>query len=104
MICGRWVSRADQMRADISLAALAETAWRMQAVALREAQLRKLVDDLDSFVHSSALTTAAWLAQLDALIFPQRPASVHASDCSHSRIPRLMGKVLGALLAEGNLL
>ncbi len=44
----------------------------MQAVALRETQLRKLVDDLDSFVHSSALTTAAWLAQIDSLIFPQR--------------------------------
>ena len=44
----------------------------LQAVALRETQLRKLVDDLDAFVHSSALTTAAWLAQIDALIFPQR--------------------------------
>ncbi len=51
----------------------------MQAVALRETQLRKLVDDLDSFVHSSALTTAAWLAQIDALIFPQRQAPLCAS-------------------------
>jgi len=41
-------------------------------VALRETQLRKLVENMDSFVHSSALATAAWLAQMDALIFPQR--------------------------------
>ena len=53
---------------------ITESAWRTQAVALRETQLRKLVDELDSFVHSSALTAAAWLAQIDALIFPQRSA------------------------------
>ena len=44
----------------------------MQAVALRETQLQTLVDDLDGFVHSSALASAAWLAQIDGLIFPHR--------------------------------
>ena len=47
----------------------------VQAVALRETQLQTLVDDLDGFVHSSALASAAWLAQIDGLIFPHR--SVH---------------------------
>lgn len=47
----------------------------MQAVALRETQLQTLVDDLDGFVYSSALASAAWLAQIDGLIFPYR--SVH---------------------------
>ena len=44
----------------------------VQAVALRETQLQALVDDLDGFVHSSALASAAWLAQIDGLIFPHR--------------------------------
>lgn len=44
----------------------------VQAVALRETQLQTLVDDLDGFVHSSALASAAWLAQIDGLIFPHR--------------------------------
>lgn len=55
-----------------SLDTIVPPTYVRQALALRETQLRKLVDDLDVFVHSSALATSAWVAQIDALIFPQR--------------------------------
>ena len=74
-----------------------------QAVALRETQLRKLVDDLDAFVHSSALTTAAWLAQIDALIFPQRSAGPHMLVSPHSHIAVGAVTVLSTLPADEKL-
>jgi len=39
---------------------------QLQAVAMRETQLRKPADNQSSFVHNSASATAAWLAQIDA--------------------------------------
>lgn len=66
-----------------SLDTIVPPTYVRQALALRETQLRKLVDDLDVVVHSSALATAAWVAQIDALIFPQRsvPYSLNVQTC-----------------------
>lgn len=44
----------------------------LQANAQRETQLAKLMGDFEPQLQSAALSSTAWLIQIDALLAPQR--------------------------------